>query len=125
MLIVVDSIVGLAKLRLDGGGYGQWCDNGIWRRMVVLIVVEFFFPRFWFEVEESEEWVCQLCWFYLEIYLFIYCNGLQNKIIIIIIIIIIRQDWGLLIFLDFLNFSRILVFELFWVFNFCWQGHEE
>ena len=94
--------------------------------MGILIVVEFFFPRFWFEVEESEEWVCKLCWFYLGCFFFFFnCNGLRNKIIIIIIIIIIRQDWGLLIFLDFLNFSRILVFELFWVFNFCWQGHEE
>ena len=32
-MIVVDSTVGLAELRLDGGGYGRWCDNGIWRRI--------------------------------------------------------------------------------------------
>ena len=38
--------------------------------MGILIVVEFFFPRFWFEVEESEEWVCKLFGFIWVVFFF-------------------------------------------------------
>ena len=47
-----------------------------------------FFPRFWFEVEESEEWVCKLCWFYLDFFIIVVDSKTRLLLLLLLLLLL-------------------------------------